>query len=195
MPGKAKMMEIDQNYEEVFRNYEDEQLKDVLKKRKLYQDEAARAAISEAINRQLINSEDDLHAPEYRHEPLRTRLFPLIESSRNKNKIRRSISRGFLLAGILPTIWGMVRLNAGFPAEGFAVIAYGIGWMGLSAALIRRFSLVVIRILSFLMAVSVVYTIRWMILSVTIVFMDIFIIVVLFSLMVYGLLFLLRMNE
>ena len=59
MPVKAKMMNPEQNYEELFRDYDNEQLNDVLKKRKLYQDEAAKAAINEAIHRELISSEED----------------------------------------------------------------------------------------------------------------------------------------
>lgn len=195
MPGKAKMKDSEYDINSIIQELEDEQLKDILKKRKLYQEQAADAAIREAIKREIISSEEDLHAPDYRHEPLKPKLFPLIENPKNKNKIRRSVSRGLLLAGLLPTVWGMVRLNAGFPLEGMLLVVYGLLWMGFSASLIRRFSMGAVRILFAFAVLSATYIARWLMLTPNIVFMDLFIIIVLYSLMAYGLFFILRLKE
>lgn len=195
MPEKARMTNIEGSFEERMQELEDEQLKKVLKRRKLYQEEAANAAIKEAIRREIIASEEDLHAPDFRHEPLKPRLFPLIESPRNKFRIRRSLSRGMLLAGLLPIIWGMVRLNAGIPVEGILLLGFGVLWMALSASLIRRFSLISIQLLFVLAVLSLGYIIRWMIVTPQIIFMDLFIIVVLYALMAYGLFFILRLRD
>lgn len=195
MHGKAKASDYEGNFEAIIQELEDEQLIDILRKRKLYQDEAASAAIREAIKRDIISSEEDLFAPEFRHESLMPRLFPLIESPKNRNRIRRSISRGLLLTGLLPTIWGMVRLNAGFRAEGLLLISYGVVWMSISAFLIRKYSVNAVWFLFAFLALSVIYVVHRLIQIPQLVIMDVFVIVVLYSLAVYGLLFLLRLRE
>ncbi len=195
MPEKARITEFEFDFYAMIQELEDEQLKEVLKKRKLYQEEAAKAAVEEAIKREIIASEEDLHSYEYKHEPLKPRLFPLIENTTHRNRIRRSIGRGLLLAGLLPVIWGMVRLNAGVPAEGMVLIVFGLIWMGFSAWIIRQFSYTPIKSLFFMVVLSLVYVIRQLIIIPQIVFMDLFVIVVLYSLAVYGLLFLFRLSE
>lgn len=195
MPRKAKTTDVDYDFKLRIQELEDDQLRDVLKKRKLYQEQAADAAISEAIRRDIISSEEDLYDPDYRHEPLKPKLFPNIENPNNKNKIRRSVSRGLLLAGLLPTIWGMVRLNAGLQLEGMLLIVYGLLWMGFSASLIRSFSMVAVRFLFAFALLSAAYIIRWFFTTPQIVFMDLFIVIVLYALMTYGLFFILRLKE
>jgi hypothetical protein len=195
MPEKTSTAESVYDFNIKVRELEDGQLKDILKKRKLYQEAAAKAAIQEAINRSIISSEEDLYGPEYRHEPLKPKLFPKIENPVLKNKIRKSLSRGILLAGILPTIWGMVRLNAGYSAEGIVLISFGVLWIGVSAALIRSFSMTAVRFHFALAIMSVVYVVRWIILSSQIQYMDIFVITVIYVLLMYGLFFILRLRE
>lgn len=195
MPAKAKTNEIEQNYNELFRGYGDEQLRDVLKKRKLYQADAAKAAIGEAINRGLIHSESDLEGSEFVDEPLRARLFPHIESSTIRKRIRKSLGRGLLLAGLLPLIRGIVLMNSGVPVEGAAVLTFGVIWMGCSALIIRNYSKAAIQLLFFLMLLSAIYIVRWSVISPSFAFMDVFIPGALFLLMAYGLLFALRLKE
>ncbi len=195
MLRKTKTTDLDYDFELIIQELEDEQLKDLLKKRKLYQEQAADAAIREAIRRDIISSEEDLHDPDYRHEPLKPKLFPVIENPNNKNKIRKSVSRGLLLAGLLPSVWGMVKLNAGFQFEGIWLLVYGLLWMGFSASLIRSFSTVAVRFLFAFAALSAAYIIRWLLTTPQIVFMDLFIVIVLYSLMTYGLFFILRLKE
>ncbi len=195
MSGKASIMEYEHNFEVQIKELEDEQLIDILKKRKLYQNEAANAAIREAIKRDIISSEEDLHSHKFRHEPLKPRIFPLIENPTHKDRIRRSIGRGLLLAGILPVVWGMVRLNTNVPAEGSVLIVFGLMWMFFSAWLIREFSHAAVNFLFIMAALSLVYVIRQMILIPKIIFMDYFIIVILYALAVYGLFFILRLKN
>jgi hypothetical protein len=79
MPEKTSTAESVYDFNIKVRELEDGQLKDILKKRKLYQEAAAKAAIQEAINRSIISSEEDLYGPEYRHEPLKPKLFPKLK--------------------------------------------------------------------------------------------------------------------
>src|SRR5690554_6288827 len=85
------------DFKEVMGKLNDESLTEVLRKRNLYQPEAARSAIDEAIRRGLINSEEDLLSEKYRIQPLKTRLFPEIENEHLRVKIRKSISRSLLI--------------------------------------------------------------------------------------------------
>jgi hypothetical protein len=194
MPEKSKKIRAENNFEKTFVEMEDQQLIVVLKKRNLYQEEAAQVAIREALRRNLIESEEDLYAPEFRHEPLRPRLFPKIEKQVNRNKIRKSVARGLFLAGLLPSIWGMVRINAGFSGEGSLLFGFGLVWMGCSAWLIRQYSGVAIKFLFALTVISMVYIGMWFAMAKSIHFMDVFIVVVLYSLTVYGLFFIPRLK-
>jgi hypothetical protein len=195
LSGKASIMEYEHNFELLIQKLEDEQLIEILKKRKLYQYEAANAAIQEAIKRDIIASEEDLHLHEFSHEPLKPRLFPLIENPKNRNRLRKSIARGLLLTGLLPLIWGMVRFNAGLKTEGMLLFTFGIVWMGLSAWLIRMYSSTAVRLLIILAGFSILYVIRRMILSPQIIFMDMFITGVLYSFVLYGMLFVQRLKD
>jgi len=85
----------------------------VLKKRKLYQKEAADFAIHEAIRRRMIFSEQDLFAKEYKDEPDKFSIFPIIESEKTSTKFKRSISRSLLILGTLPVVWGVIKIFGG----------------------------------------------------------------------------------
>jgi hypothetical protein len=194
MTEKSKKIHAENNFEKTFMEMEDQQLIVVLKKRNLYQEEAAQMAIREALRRNLIESEKDLYAKEFSHEPLRTRLFPKIEKQVNRNKIRKSVARGLFLAGLLPVIWGMVRINAGFSGEGTLLFGFGLVWMGSAAWLIRQYSGVAVKFLFALIVISAVYVGRWFAMAKSIFIMDVFIVAVLYSLTVYGLFFIPRLK-
>ncbi|HDR51187.1 MAG TPA: hypothetical protein ENN90_06135 [Mariniphaga anaerophila] len=193
MPEKSIVSEQNNDFEELMGKMSDEQLKNVLQKRNHYQEKAVEAAVREAINRGLIHSEEDLMAPEFRTKPLKTKLFPKIENEEVRKKIRKSMARGLLIAGILPLILGVVKLNTGYRSEGLFVLSFGLVWMGIASSLIRQMLPNAIKILFVLTAVAVAYTGRLLFLQPVIEFMDVFIITVLFLLILYGLTFLWRL--
>lgn len=193
MPEKSIASEKNNGFDELMGNMGNEQLKNVLQKRNHYQEKAVEAAVREAISRGLIHSEEDLMASEYRTKPLKTELFPDIESEHIRHKIRKSMARGLLIAGILPLIWGVVKLNTGFRSEGLFVLSFGLVWMGIASSLIRQMLPNAVKILYLLTAVAVAYTGRMLFLQPVIEFMDVFIIAVLFLLILYGLTFLWRL--
>lgn len=194
MPEISKANGINSDFENTMGSLNDEQLKEVLKKRKLYQPEAAQAAIKEAIKRELIHSEEDLVKTEFRAKPLKKRLFPEIENKKIRVKIRKSLARGLLLSGILPLIYGVVRMNAGFANEGTLILLFGVVWMGISAWLIRQYSKTAISILFGLTGLSAIYSVFLLGSQHRFVFMDKFIVVTLFALIAYGLTYLLRLK-
>lgn len=194
MPEKSKANGINSDFENTMGSLNDEQLKEVLKKRNLYQPEAAQAAIKEAIKRGLIYSEEDLVNTEYRAKPMKKKLFPEIENIKIRVKIRKSLARGLLLSGILPLIYGVVRMNAGSANEGAQILLFGVVWMGISAWLIRQYSKTAISILFGLAGLSAIYTIILLVSQPRFVFMDKFIVATLYLLIAYGLAYLFRLK-
>lgn len=193
MPEKSITAEQNNGFEELMDVMDDEQIINVLQKRNHYQEKAIEAAVCEAIRRGLIHSEDDLLAPEFRTEPLKTKLFPDIENEGVRNKIRKSIARGLLIAGILPLIWGVLKINAGYRYEGLMVLAFGLVWMGISGSLIRQMLPSAVKILYAFIAFSLAYTGRLLFSQPVIEFMDTFIITVLYLFILYGLTYLWRL--
>jgi len=173
----------------------DEELTEVLRKRNLYKEEAAKIAIQEAQKRGLIQSEKDLLAPKFRPEPLKARFIPDINNPKSRNKIRKSIGRSFVIAGILPVIRGIVKINTGIIPEGLMVLAFGLAWIGVSAWMIRQFTSTAVKILFVLTGVSLFYIIQLLISNPVFVFLDWFIAAMLYLLIAYGLIFVLRLKR
>jgi hypothetical protein len=71
MPEKTNAGTQNNDFEQSMSALSDDQLKEVLKKRSLYQEEAVKIAIQEAKKRGIIRSEEELPAPRFRHEPMK----------------------------------------------------------------------------------------------------------------------------
>lgn len=174
--------------------YSDEEILEILKKQKYYQSEAVEVASEEAVKRELINSEQDIFHEDFRTESLQFGLFPNIEDEKNKNRIRKSIARGILISGVLPTVFGFLKLNDGNNLEGILLLAGGILWILFAAKLIQRLTFRMINGLVVLSVLSFIYIGRLFILQKSIVFMDAFIVGILYSLLFYGLFFLRKLK-
>jgi hypothetical protein len=195
MPGISKHPDVKIDYEELFGRMEDEQLLEVIEKRSLYQPEAAAVAVRISIERGIFESEHDLPAPRIREKHLKFKLFPVIEHPKTRFRIRKSVARMLFLAGILPAIWGIVRFNSGFSTEGGVLLVFALLWMGSAAWLIRNYASAAITVLFVLAGLSLAYIIRMLLVNPSFVFMDFFIIGVLYLLMVYGLFFMIRLGR
>lgn len=124
-------------FKKIIAGYSDEELRKVLKKRKLYQKEAADFAIQEAIRREIIYSEQDLFAKEYKDEPEKFSIFPSIDNEKTSTKFKRSISRSLLMMGVLPSVWGVIKILGGFQIEGVLIFIFGAAWSFTSYQLMR----------------------------------------------------------
>lgn len=192
MQKNSKSADRNTDYEEIFNNYSNVEILEVLKKRDYYQQEAVEVALRVAIDRDLIHSEEDLLAPAFRVEPLKRKFIPDIKKEKNKNRIRKSVGRSLLIAGILPLIFGYLRLNSGNTAEGSALVAASVFWMLLSTHIIRKGAKITLHFLFTLTAIAAVYLAYLFATSKSLVFMDVFIAAALYFMVVYGLLFLRR---
>jgi hypothetical protein len=124
-------------FKKIIAGYSDDELRKVLKKRKLYQIEAAEFAIQEAIRRGIIYSEQDLFAKEYKDEPDKFSIFPFIENEKISTKFKKSISRSLLILGVLPVILGVVKFLGGHSFEGILIFIFGAAWSFISFQLMR----------------------------------------------------------
>lgn len=114
------------------RKLSDSELKTALKKRKLYQPEAAVMLVEEALLRGVIRSEQDLTLPEFETPPSKFTLFPVPDSVIAREKILKSLMRSIMLAAIIPVYQGIMKLTLDKYAEGIGLISLGMLWIALA---------------------------------------------------------------
>lgn len=193
MREKSKV--ISPNYQHIIPQNSDEDIINILKKRKLYQKEAAEIAIQEAVKRGLIHSEQDLFAPEFETSKIEKSFFPQIENKTAHEKLVKSIARSLLIVGLIPAAWGIIKIIMGDYPEGIILTLGGVLWFYFSMLLLKQYSKRLLLSLFVLLLIAVFYTIKLFLLLPSFVFMDIFIPITLVSFIVYGLLFLHRLNS
>ncbi len=125
-------------FQKIIAGYPDDELRRVLKKRKLYQREAADFAVQEAIRRGMIYSEQDLFAREFKNEPEKFLLFPVIENEKVRAKFKKSISRSLMILGALPAVWGGIQIFETQNIEGILIIIFGVTWSFTSFQLMHK---------------------------------------------------------
>lgn len=167
----------------------DEEILNILKKRKHYQSEAAELAIQEAIKRGIIYSEQDLFSGKFQETPSKFTMFPIIEESKTRNKIRKSIARILIIVGAVPAVWGILKIIEDNFFEGLLLTLFGGIWIFAAVQLMRTFKSIMVNLLLIMLFASVVYLISFFLEVNNPVIMDYAIPVILFSLIVYGLLF------
>jgi len=175
-------------------NYSDEEIFAILKKRKQYQPEAANLAIKEAIKRGLINSEQDLFSEKFQDNPAESGLFPIIRDAKHREKIRKSISRILLIAGVIPVIWGVLEITKSKLVEGIFLVLLAAIWIYASAQLMRSLQTKMVNLLFVMLVATVAYIVKKMLEMKGLAIMDYFIPIVIFSLITYGLLFIRRLK-
>lgn len=147
-------------FREIIANYSDEELRKVLKKRKLYQKEAADFAIEEAIKRGLIFTEQDLFSPEFQQEPGKFTLFPAIENEKARTKFIKSIARSLLILGALPLVMGGMKIFETQSLEGILIFLFGAVWGIVSFQFLRSVKMNQIILMYLLLAVAVGYVVK-----------------------------------
>lgn len=187
--------ETDSDFKEIMAELDDEQLKEVLKKRSLYQKEAAALAVSEAVKRGLINSESDLSNPEFSETKLKRQLFPEINDEKTRFRVIKSISRVILLAGLIPAVLGAMRLSQGNNEQGVLMIGFALIWMATAYSMYRKFSKIRLFTLAIFTFISLLFTAIIMIFQLGITFMDKFIVTVLYLLTIYGLIYVKKLSN
>lgn len=121
-----------------FSNYSDEEILDILRNHKDYQDRAVSEAVKIAIERELIHSEQDLMAPEFQYErSAKLRLFPQMSSLYHRDRLIYSLFRFLFVLSFLPVIYGALEYAKGNISNAFAGILFGFAWFAFSFLLKR----------------------------------------------------------
>jgi hypothetical protein len=188
MAKKSKDEDNQPDFEQIYSEYPDSEIVDILKKRKHYQKEAAQQAIHEAIKRGIIHSEQDLLSEEYKVEPLKFTLVPKIEQEKARRKTRRSLARSLAIAGIMPVVWGALKIFWGDILEGLILFILGSLWIYISIQIFKKDSKW-LNLLFIIWGAGSIYMVSFFTSQKSLVYMDVIISVIGFGLVLYGILF------
>jgi len=189
MSEKSKEEYIQPDFAKIYAEYPDEEIISILKKRKHYQKEAAKLAIQEAIKREIIHSEQDLFSKEYEVEPLKFSIIPVIENEIARSKIRKSIARSLLITGVLPFVWGALKILHGTVFEGSVLFILGCVWIYICIQLVKEFNLKLIYLNFLLLGSAIIYITLFFTEQKTLNLMDILVAAIVFGFIIYALLF------
>jgi len=176
---------------ERYTHYSDQQIKEILRNHKDYQEAAVTSAIKIAIEREIIHSDQDLMAPEYQTKLSRKpTAFPVIPDAFQYKKIVRSIFRILFLVSCIPIFFGILKYAEGNLLMSFQSIGIGLLWLILTFMLlkIRNQAIIFIQLL-IVIPLAVILGIRltkFVIFPVT----DMFVLVIITTLIIYFLLYL-----
>ena len=182
-------------FKQIIAGYTDDELREVLEKRKLYQKEAADFAIQEAIRRGIIYSEQDLFASEFKYEPEKFSIFPIIENEKVRSKYRKSIARSLLIIGVLQMVWGGIKIFDAQSLEGTIVFVFGAVWSLAFFKLMRSVNLKLVYSTMILFALLVVYLVKIMISANSLTTIDILVTAITLGFVLYGIGFLGKLKD
>ena len=129
---------------ERYSNYTDSQILEILKRHKDYQEAAVDLAVKIAIERQLINSGQDLLAPEFQNRKSSGfNLFPEISSGYHRERLIGSIFRFLYLVSLLPLAYGILNYAKGEMLQTMLGVGVGLIWFLLGLLLDKTRKLVV----------------------------------------------------
>jgi 4-amino-4-deoxy-L-arabinose transferase-like glycosyltransferase len=169
------------------KDYRDEEIREILKKRNLYNPKVAQMAVEEALRRGIIHSEQDLVAREYKTQKLRFRLFPVIENKEMKERLIKSLSRGILLTGVFPVIFGFLKIAENQWTEAFLFIILGVVWILSTAFLMRTHHRKLVFLILTLAVLSAVYVASLLLQMKPLRFMDLFVAAAIYGIIFYSL--------
>jgi len=121
-----------------FSEYTDEEILEILRKHKDYQDRAITDAVKIAIERKLIHSEQDLMSPEFQYsKAVKFTIFPEITNSYHRDRLIYSIFRYLYALSLLPVIYGILKYAEGNSAHTILGLFIGATWFTFSILLSR----------------------------------------------------------
>ncbi len=161
MVENSKQKSQEKDYKEIIASHSDVELKNVLKKRKLYRKEAAEFAINEAIRRGIIYSEQDLFAKEFQVEQEKFSIFPTVENEKTKAKYIKSIIRTLIVIGVIPLIYGGIQVFNLQSVESVLIFLFGAAWSISAFQFKRTQNSRLVYFLIFLTVLAIAFLIRY----------------------------------
>ncbi len=183
------------DFKQIISGYTNQEIRTVLKKRKLYQKEAADFAVQEAIRRGIIHSEQDLIASEFRYSEDKFSIFPVVENEKAKSRFKKSIGRSLLVLGVLPLIFGGIKIFDTQSVEGILMFVFGAIWILFSFKLMRAVNTRLIYGMFLLVAITAVFIVNSMLSNKSLNAMDILITLISMGFITYGIGFLRKLND
>lgn len=117
------------NFYERYSNFTDDQILEILKNQKDYQENARAAAVKIAVERQLIYSESDLLSPEFQNSrSTRLTFFPKISNAYHHQRLLGSAFRFLYVLSFLPVIYGFLKYAEGYIDQTIIGLSVGIVW-------------------------------------------------------------------
>jgi len=133
------------SFYERYTDFSDQQIKEVLKNHKNYQEPAVTAAVKIAIERELIHSEQDLLAPEYQSTASEGwTLFPEILIYQPYKKLVASIFRVLFLSSLIPIIFGVLKYAEGQLNMTYLGVGLGLIWLIINYIVFKTQNLIVL---------------------------------------------------
>ena len=133
------------NFYEQYTDYTDQQIKEILKNHKNYQERAVAAAVKIAIERELIHTEQDLMAPEYQVPSSEGwTAFPDIPNVYHRKRLVASIFRVLFIASLIPIVFGVMKYAEGQINMTYLGVGLGLAWLVLSFLLLKTEKLIVL---------------------------------------------------
>lgn len=133
------------SFYERYSTFSDNQIKEILKNHKNYQELAVAAAVKIAIERELIHSEQDLLAPKYQLD--RTTgfsMFPEITNAYHYKRVISSIFRVLFFLSLIPIVFGIMKYAEGQLNMTFIGLGIGFLWLILTYTLFKTKKLIVV---------------------------------------------------
>ena len=133
------------SFYERYTGFSNQQIKDILKNHKDYQEPAVTAAVKIAIERELIHTEQDLLGPEYQSQMSYNWSFlPEIHNAYLYKRVRASIFRVLFLASLIPIIYGVMKIAEGQLSMTYLGVGAGLTWLLFTFILFKTEKLVVL---------------------------------------------------
>lgn len=119
-----------ESLKERFEQYSDEQLTEILKNRRDYQEQALEAAIEAALARGLINSREDLFSPKFNQPRSHRRAFFPLLNERQTARTVKSLFRIIYLITIVPAAFSMLSYAEGNFLQLLLWAVAAVAWAG-----------------------------------------------------------------
>jgi len=182
-------------FKQIIAAHTDDEIRQILKKRKLYQKDAADFAIQEAIRRGIIYSEQDLFAKEYKHEPNKFSLFPIIENQKARAKFKKSLTRSLLILGAIPMVLGGIKIVETQYLVGILIFVFGASWSFASYRLMQKLDKKLVILLFVLLILAVAFIVKLMVSTHSLTTIDVLVTVIGVGFVLYGIGFLWKLED
>lgn len=187
---------LQNSFYERYSEYNDGQIKEILKNHKNYQEAAVLAAVKIAIERGLIHSEQDLMAPEYQTKSAAgLSVFPVITSYYQYQKVTASIFRILYLLALIPIVFGLFKYSEGQSELSIAGFVAGTVWALLTYLLQKTKHGAIAWVMTLFVVLLSVVAGSWIFSKEKIVFLDLFMLAIVAILPVYFIFYLKNLHN